>query len=721
MRRWRNFRYLDRDDDFLREEASWRPTSRARLLLVAAFASTGVAGKGEAQEAGPPLPSVTAGFAVGEWLPSDATIELVITPPLDPASGSLAVFVGETDMTPLFTATPEKLTYRPVAFPLPAGESEIAVHLVTPDGRWQEIARFPLRVLTRGGFEKSSIDPKLDLANDGQVAEGHFPEESRPPRETYQDLTANTGFTTVHVRSGWTVQSQFNAVGVTHREQALRFSQERGDAPLYDLSDYRVDVERGIARGSLGHVSFGGNRHLIQGFASRGATLTLRFGTRADLSAAALHGSSIVGWDRFTGVERRDHRIGGATLGLEAFPSRPAALRLEATYLTGSLLPLTGFNEGAVNDAEESRGWGLRVLAVTPGQRGRLEAGYSRSRFDNPNDPLLAQGVDLVEVRETTRGARYLEAGFDLVPSWSITPTTQARLTAAYRHERVEPLYRSVAAFVQADRTNDVFELQGSVGELSFRLAHQRYHDNLDGVPSILTTRGRERALTLSVPVAFLVGASSRPRWLPHVSYGYQRTHQKGDGVPENSGARPTFVPDQVSAIHGLGLDWQGGRWRVGYRFDRSSQDNRQPEREKADSANRVQTVSLGFTPVTMIDLGLDLGLERAENKEIERVDRTRRVGVSVGWRATGSTTLGARWSTTHSEDDAGLRDSDASDVSAEIAQRLDVIRWFGGPLPGQVFLRYGRQRNSTSDREFAFDDSRRNWTLNTGLNLSVF
>jgi hypothetical protein len=664
---------------------------------------------------------VTASFVSGEWLDSDAELELQISPPLPSEAGRLVIFLGETDLTSLFTITPQSLIYRAHTLGLPAGESELVVHLVTPDDRWTEVARIPIRVRTRAGFEKSSFDPKLDLGNEGQLAEGHAPDESQPPRGTYQDLSAFSGFTTLHARDGWTVQSQLNVVGVSHREKALRFGEMGEDAPRFDLSDYRIDVEKGFARASLGHVSFGGNRHLINGFGSRGAALSVRLGSRGDLTAAWLHGTTIVGWSHFPGFDRRQHRMAGATLGLEALPSRPGALRLEATALRGTILPLSGFNQGAVTDAEESRGWGVRLVAATPGQRGRFEAGYSRNRFDNPADPLLSQGAELVEVQETTRGARYLETSLVVVPAWTVTSSIQASLTASYRHERVEPLYRTVATFVQADRSNHVFAIEGSIGELALQLAHQRYRDNLDDIPSILITRGRDHAFSASVPFAFVLGFGSRPVWLPYMSYRYQRVHQKGDAVPENSDARPTFVPDQVSAVHGLGFDWQGGRWRASYRIDRSSQDNRQPERERADTADRAQSVSVGFTPLASILLSVDLTLSRAENKEIDRTDRTRRLGLGADWQATETLSLGTRWARTDGEDDLHIRESGDSDLSAQVTQRLDRWKVAGWPLPGQVFLRFGRQTSRSRDREFQLDDSRRNWALNTGLSFTAF
>ncbi|HWB41888.1 MAG TPA: hypothetical protein VG500_11545 [Gemmatimonadales bacterium] len=696
-----------------------RPVVFARAPILAAALAAAAPGL-SAQEEAPAAPAVSPGWSDGDWLDANAGVELTVSP--EPPPGSrIAVFIGATDVTALFARAPGKLSYRPGPMRLPSGESELVAHLVTAEGQWQEIGRHPIRIRTRGGWEQATVDPRLELGGEAQVAEDHAPAANRPPRETFQDLTSTGGITTAHARNGWVVRSQANVVGVSHREKALRFSQDGVRAPRVDLSDYRVDVERGPVRAALGHVSWEGNRHLVGQFASRGATANVRLSSRVDLTAAWLHGSSIVGWDNFFGIDRREHRLGGATLGLEAFPASPGVLRVEATGLTGSLLPVAGFTQGVVNDTEKSRGWGVRLVTATPDQRGRLEAGFSRSRFDNPTDPLLAQGATLVPVRETTRSARYLEASFDVVRAWAITPSVQGRLTAAYRHERTDPLYRSIAANLQADRSSHAVELQGGVGEATLQVLRTLSRDNLDDVPSVLVTRGRDWALTAAAPLAFLAGSSSRPAWLPSLSYRFQRTHQRGDGVPPGSGARPTFVPDQVSLVHGVGVDWQGLRWRASYRLERSTQDNRQAERERADNATVVHGVALELTPLAPVTVALDLSLERAENKEIARRDRTLRGGLTVEWRATSATTLGVRWSETDARDDARVRESDAGDLTLQVAQRLDVFQVSGWPLPGQVFVRFGRQTSRAVDREFQVDESRSNWTATTGLTLTLF
>ena len=150
-------------------------------------------------------------------------------------------------------------------------------------------------------------------------------------------------------------------------------------------------------------------------------------------------------------------------------------------------------------------------------------------------------------------------------------------------------------------------------------------------------------------------------------------------------------------------------------------QDNRQPERERADNANLVHGLVLELSPWPPITFAVDLGLERAENKEIDRRDRIVRTGLSVEWRATGGATLGARWSRTDTEDAAGLRESGAGDLNLQVAQRLDVFRIGGFVPPGQAFLRFGRQTSRAVDPEFAVNESRRNWTATTGLTLTLF
>lgn len=661
--------------------------------------------------------TVTPSFDGARWVAPGETIELTLGAPLAPGTGRIAVLIGHTDYSALFVPDGTRIVYRPRRVPLPSGEHDLTVYVVSPDNQWREVGRHPLRVLAPGGFEKVELTPRLTLNNKGQVAEGHDPAAAAPSREDYQDFSLNTGFQTLNVRDGWSVRTQANFVGVSNRQEALRFGERQDDAPKFDLSDYLFTIDRGAVSLSLGHLAFGQNRHLVSGFGSRGVSAGARLGAVAQLTLAALNGNSIVGWSNPVGLSRSDHRILGASLGLEVVPGRPGVLNVELSALDGSLLPLAGFTQGVVNDAEQSRGGGVRVVASDPAQRVRVEAGYSRSRFTNPFDPTLAQGASVVPVAEVSRAARYLDATLSILRGTTVAPSLPATLALTFRHERVDPLYRSVASYTRADVLENTIELQAGLGPLSLLAAHARTNDNLDAIASILTTRTRATRINAALPVALLAGNRS---WLPMLSYAITRVHQFGDGVPPNSDFTPTHVPDQVSVDHSAAVQWQSARWQAGYRLNLSDQDNRQIGREAADFANTTHNVTVGISPMASLSVLVDVGFETADNEELSRQNRTRRYSGSLDWRFTSTSALSATLMRTRLKDNPLTADQDVKDARVELSQRFPLLRLSSRSAPGQLFVRYNWQDSYVFNLLLPRTE-RSNWSVSTGLTLGLF
>ena len=97
-----------------------------------------------------------------------------------------------------------------------------------------------------------------------------------------------------------------------------------------------------------------------------------------------------------------------------------------------------------------------------------------------------------------------------------------ASLGVTGRHERVDPLYRSVGTFVAADQEQNAVELTSSLGALSLQGAATSARDNLGAIASILTTRTRSttwpsssitvllRALSLSGRLTVMKAMPSR-------------------------------------------------------------------------------------------------------------------------------------------------------------------------------------------------------------------
>ncbi len=684
-------------------------------------------------------------------------ITLNLSRPLPAAEGRVAVLIGQTDFTSLFTPGGNSLSYLPRIIPLPAGESPVRIFLVSPPNEWRELAQITLRVKTAppteatpgqpaGQAQQPSADsaqpaaatkyrftPSLTLGMKSQMAERHFPVSNRPERPTFADLTLQASLKTEIERQGFKNQTQFDIVGSSFQKEALRFGQRGADAPQVDLSSYLMQFQLGAGKLQVGHTSFGTSRHLINSYGSRGLTFTMPLGKQADLSLAAMNGTSIVGWSNFFGLDRRKHQIVSATLGLELIANRPGGFRLEASALSGSLLPITGFNQGALNDAEQSAGASIRVAATDKSQRLKFEGGFTRSRFNNPSDPLLNQNMAVVPTRETARNADYIDTSVALLKDLKLSEKKTANLTLNVRHERVEPLFRSVAATTQADRLQNEVVLTGAIGELTATVSYQRFHDNLNDIPSLLRTMSQRYAVAVSVPLASFIsygadgtngtdGMGPRSVWLPRVAYNMNRIHQFGRAFPVNSGFdSASQIPDQISSNHDFSSEWQFQKWRLTYRFNQSFQDNRQPGREAADLRNLINGLSLGLNPHTAFDLNFDLNVESARNFEMRRTDRTIRAGVNTNWRVTPQMTLNATVSNTLAGDLARTTRNRNTEFDLQWSYKFTRGETGWRKIQGQFFIRYADRYTRTRDFVFSLDNLIRLRTLNSGLNFVFF
>ena len=712
-------------------------------------------------------------------------IDLFLSRALQPADGSLAVLVGDTDVTAMLMMEAANVSYTP-RLPLPAGESDVTVWLVLTGNQWKEIARFPLRVAAgatvngsngattiddaavpdsssgdapngaqaaptsdatptptrRWGFDKIEPIKNISLNLKSQPGSSAFP--APPPgtvRKNFTDLAGQTALGVAFTRGATVWSNRFEIVGSSFQNEALRFGELGQRAPNVDLSSYLVQVQHGTSNFALGHVSFGAHRHLINNFSSRGVTAKIPLGKRADFTASAVNGTNVVGWSNFSGLNRRQHQILSGALGFELLPARPQGFRIEAAALSGSLLPLNNFSQRSLTDAERSAGGSLRLVASDAQNRFKLDAGFARSRFTNPSDPLLEQGLNLTPARETTRSARFADASLALLRDLKLNSLQKANLTFNFRHERVDPLFRSVGAVTQADRFQNQFEMTGALGEANFTASYTRFNDNLDNLPSILKSLTRREALNVNMPlsallVPFIAGREQSSgqtngqangqsfQWLPRLGFTVDRVHQFGAFIPVNGGFRPDLVPDQISLNYNVSADWQFTKWRVGYRFNRSSQDNRQPGRELADLENLIHGLTLGLNLTTALDLNFEVNNELANNFESQRADRTLRYAVNTNWRMTPRATFALNLSTVGAGDLARTSSSRAIEGDAQLSYRMDREhpvwqRLFANRMQAQFFIRYANRFARTRDLLFVVNNLNKVWTLNTGMNLT--
>ncbi len=708
------------------------------FIIVAAILLFIFGSKADFSEAKNETISITANFSEKECAPTER-IEMNLSRALTAEDGRIGVFIGETDITSLLILENQTVAYEPKFFPFPAGKNPVAVYLISSAGEWKKLAEFILKVKSENSVnaenlagkqvnsgEKSfEFTPNVSINIKGQNQTLTFPREAAPERNPFTDVGGQGNFAFKVTRRGWNFSSQMDFVGASFRQEALRFGELADKAPQIDLSSYLIELGKGRFKVNLGHVSFGSNRHLISSFSSRGISATIPLGKQNEVILSVANGTSVVGYDNFIGITRRKHSVMSATFAREFFEERPAGLRVEVGILRGSLLPLSDFNQGEINDAEKSLGFGLRVIGSDKNQRLRYEAGFTRSRFTNPRDPNLEQGLNVTEIRETSKNAQYGEISFDFLQGLKVWNEKKLKLTGTFRHEEIAPLFRSIGASTQADRRQNQFEVSGSFGELNFAFGNLRDRDNLNDITSILKTLNRRNNVIIGIPLNSFFTPAKPKKWLPVVSYTYDHTHQFGAFLPVNGEfADASQVPDQHSFAQAFNAQWQiSEKFSVGYSYNRAFQDNRQPGRELADFSSAVNALTLSYKPFESLDLNFDLGHERQKNFELPRIDRTFRLGSRATWRTPflKNSNFSGGFSTTLAGDTGNLNDSRNAEFDAQWAYQFTLGSEKFKKMSTQFFIRYANRYGDTVDRQFFVNNFNKAQTFNMGLTFNFF
>lgn len=704
-----------------------RPRLESTGLSAALFACSAAFFPCPAQ-GGQPIGLATSFDRTGILDPHDP-IEITLTRPLAAAEGELALVVGGTDVTAVAERTASSIRWRAAANSLSDGTTDLVVYR-HHGSRWTELKRFTVRVAPAGKRIAFSSEETATLGNKGQLAEGRSGGMPAPDRRVFQDFVLNAGLRSTQQGGRWSLSTQSNYVGVTRRQEALRFAARGDKAPMLDLSDYLVSLRAASTTVSVGHVAFGTSRHLANGFAARGVTATLDRGPTT-LTVGALNGAMQVGWDNVVGLEQPTNRVFGASLAREFVPSRPGALRFDVTVLDGATLPVSSFTQSAVVDAERSDGGSVQMSAALPDQRVRLVGGYTRSRFDNPARDAQLLG-DSIRRRPTavTRGARFVELSGDVLRQTHMPIGGPATLTLGVRDERVDPLFGSVAASVAADHLQDAADATLALGAIAIQFSQTWTRDNLGAVASVLTTDGRATTANLAIPLPMVVAPSrGQVAWLPTLTFALNRMHQFADGLPTNGAFRPQDLPDQVSVNGDASAAWQAGRMRLLVHANQSLQDNRQDQRQNADFDSGVFGVSIGAPVSSAGDVCLDLGEEYQTSRERDETTRTKRLTFNGTLRPHTTTGVVAAWSLVDTRPPAGpssLNGEERLELSQDVS--LGFVASTPGVPRGQLFVRYARTSSLAPDftQILSTPDvvarlARAQWTVSSGFTVRVF
>jgi hypothetical protein len=367
------------------------------------------------------------------------------------------------------------------------------------------------------------------------------------------------------------------------------------------------------------------------------------------------------------------------------------------------------------------RGYGIRLSGSSIGGRLRASLEYAISRYTNPDNPTLSQGVELVPVRETTDSARSLDLAFDVVKDKPVMHGSNLSLTLGFRHDRADPLYRSVGGGVAADRDSNMATLTGMLGQVSIIAQHGRSEDNLDDIPTILKTKTEATNVSMSLPLQSVMSGVGEAAgvWPQNLSYSFGHTHQFGANLPPSFD--PTsHIPDQVTENHNLSASWVMGMATLSYSFSCGDQDNRQPGRASADFRNTSHGVNLSVPIGARVTLNGGGNLTDAKDVEQAITRTTDSLSLGMEWRITDSLGLRGNYAKTETDDSRDTASSEGYTLDTDLNWRFELPGFASHKLPGQLFVRYSAQRQESVDSVFELNSLGRSWTWTGGFNISL-
>ncbi|MBX7173070.1 MAG: hypothetical protein K1X72_19020 [Pyrinomonadaceae bacterium] len=700
--------------------------------------------------------TATANFKAEEAITPETAIEISLSRAL--ATGErVAVIIGETDLTGLFTQTENRLAYDAKLMPLPVGESKVTVYLVTANV-WKEIGHFQLAVAVGSssqkteaaaessgskpaedqnpktedqpkkvlfGWEKFDFLPSFTVSMKSQPFQSNFPVSNQPTeRATFTDFTLSGSAKQEVKQGGFSADANFDFAGSSFKQEALRFGTLGDKAPNIDLSSYLMNFQVGKAKFSYGHTSFGNNRHLVSGFSARGLSVNIPINKYFDVTGGVLNGTSIVGFGNFFGLRKFNHQVQGATLGIEFIPKRQNAMRLEITGFNAYIQALSGVSEGRINDAERSRGFGLRFITSDNSERFKLEAGYALSRFQNPQDTELDPNGNAVPLKPVTRSAHYIETSYQILKDLKLSASKNLNLTASFKHEYVEPLYKSLGAGAGADRTTQDYSLDASIGEITFGYGFNHSNDNLRNVPSILKSITRANRFAVALPLTALIGKAEKPsQFLPRLGYNIDITHQFGAGIPVNGGFEidPSTIPDLVNTNQSFSSTWQFTKFNFEYRYNRSFADNKQKIVEKNDQIGWTHGFTVGLNPLSTLSFSVGLNLESQNNLELSQINNTKALTFGINWQPFKGATFASNLSNTIAGDRAGTNDNKNTNFDIQFAYNFTKEKSKFRKVGMQSFIRYADTYARIRDFTAITDNRTRVKILTAGLTFNFF
>lgn len=655
-----------------------------------------------------------ASFA-GKTIAATDNVTLVFASAVNATDGQFAVIVGTEDVTVNFRwVSPTRLEGVFAAMPLPAGSNLLRVYQISASNQWVEIGQASISVAPPPAGNRTPVyRPSLIVGAKSQLAESHSASAQPPTRSTYADLTVQGGLQTEHGGADWSVKSQLNVAGSSYRPETVSFVSRGDDAPKVDVTSYLIEstFNSGVGQTglSIGQVQAGTNPLLANAIGNRGVLLTQKFGSRVDLVAALQNGTQTLGATNILGVNDAEHRLATATAGVELL-ERAGGFRLEATSFQGAVKPQLVAGIASLQDAEESRGWGLRAQSRSQDGRWRADLAFAHSDFTSLGNAVL----NVAPLPTTSGDSWYADLAYDLVRGAQLTKDYAFSATLQARHEYSTATYKSLGSPQAANYISDTVALNASLGVLASQLQLGRRSDNVDNAAAFLINRAQTLNFMLTAPLGQMVNSAQPPPWAPTLSYTHGRNHNLADTNHIPVGQTIANLPDVMVTTDGLGLNWTVSRFNFGYQYSRNLQDNSQSGLELQDMLDVGHMVTMSYQATESLNLNGGAGKRRSEQRDsgIERYNNTAQAGLN--WRFGDRYNVIANVTASHDRDSIFSNDNETLLAQLQLTKQFNLTS-FGAKLPGQWSLSYSDSNVNSLGIGIRYK------TLNAALSLSFF
>lgn len=627
--------------------------------------------------------------------------------------GSLALMVGDTDVTHLFKPTAadqlEGVWSGDVAV---YGEQTFRVMRAAPMQSgvsvptWEELASWPM-VIEPPRFSakaKGSVGIKSQPWSEWSGAATPL------ARPTYADGSTQLSISTDFEGDGFTSQSEWQLLGSSARHEAVRYPLERQDASKPDLVSYNLKLQResrwGKSTLSAGQVTMDGHPLLAPSYANRGIVLSHAFGNQVDVALGVQSGAQVLGVKNLSGVEDSDSLFTSARVGYEFVPDRAGALRAEVGWFQGRLKPAPLVNVSpAPLQTQRSQGWGARLLGSTEDGRLSGEVNWANSRYESNDEQVVA-----LSASTGSRQAYNWSVNYQLLPALTEWQGVPVDFSVGLREDLVPTLFRSLGGGPAGDYLGRELTLNGTVGIVSLGLVSHVNEDNADDDALMLKNLRRQLGLDVSLPLSKLPGvrdmiqSANDAVWWPQLTINEQRTRAWGDPDYLSDWATPDDLENVHTVERKLGLVWKPAGWTVACRWLSTFQDNRQAAFAQQDMHSRGLQLDTSWRVNPRLKLGMKAGQSRQRLLDTGERNTGRKWALDVHWAVWPNLTFKGAWTHQQALDAFGAtrKATDTLQLSLNGKTRLPdwaYTSWTGDGLQGLWFVRLSTTDNrSESD-----------------------